>query len=69
MIALTVELAREFVQENGVTAIVTEPLTKLGQGLVNTTAGVVGAAAMLGLATALAVPKVRLSKRRRRRRV
>lgn len=68
MIALSVELAREFVQENGVTAIVTQPLTKLAQGLVNTTAGVVGAAAMLGLATALAVPNVRLAKRRRRRR-
>ena len=66
MIALSVELARELVAEHGV-GVVTKPLVKLSPALVNTAAGVAGPAAMPGFAAALAVPRVRLSSRRRRR--
>lgn len=38
----------------------TPVLGRLSAGVVNTVAGLVGTAAILGLATALAIPKVRL---------
>jgi hypothetical protein len=48
------------VTARAITLLSESPLGRLSAGVVNTVAGLVGTAAILGLATALAVPKVRL---------